>query len=157
MPVTARLSKAFYERLGEQVTNELVAWFNDVDATYRTDLRELNELNFARFDAKLEQRIAQVEAKIEQRFAQFEVKIEQRLAQFEVKFEQRLAQFEVKFEQRLAWLDAKWEKRFAQLDAKIETRAAATETRLLHWMFAFWTGNLVATAGIVFAVMRLGR
>ena len=146
MPVTARLSKAFYERLGEQVTNELVAWFNDVDATYRTDLRELNELNFARFDAKLEQRIAQVEAKIEQRFAQFEVK-----------FEQRFAQFEIKFEQRLAWLDAKWEKRFAQLDAKIETRAAATETRLLRWMFAFWTGNLVATAGIVFAVMRLGR
>jgi hypothetical protein len=25
-----------------------------VDLTYRTDLRELNELNFARFDAKLE-------------------------------------------------------------------------------------------------------
>ena len=146
MPVTARLSKAFYERLGEQVTNELVAWFNDVDATYRTDLRELNELNFARFDAKLEQRIAQFEAKIDQRFAQFEVKVEQ-----------RLAQFEIHFEQRLAWLDAKWEKRFAQLDAKIEMRAAATETRLLRWMFAFWTGNLVATAGIVFAVMRLGR
>ncbi|MGH7548559.1 MAG: hypothetical protein ACREMM_10345 [Gemmatimonadales bacterium] len=29
-------------------------WFNDVDATYRADFRELNELNFARFDAKLE-------------------------------------------------------------------------------------------------------
>ena len=27
-----------------------------VDATYRSDLRALNELNFARFDAKLEQR-----------------------------------------------------------------------------------------------------
>jgi hypothetical protein len=33
-----------------------------VDATYRSDLRELNELNFARFDAKLEQRIAEVKA-----------------------------------------------------------------------------------------------
>jgi len=31
-----------------------------VDATYRTELRELNELNFARFDAKLEQRVAEV-------------------------------------------------------------------------------------------------
>jgi len=28
--------------------------FNSVDATYRSDLREVNELNFARFDAKLE-------------------------------------------------------------------------------------------------------
>jgi hypothetical protein len=33
-----------------------------VDATYRPDLRELNELNYARFDAKLEQRIAEVRA-----------------------------------------------------------------------------------------------
>jgi len=32
--------------LGEDVTNELVEWFNSVDATYRGDLREVNELNF---------------------------------------------------------------------------------------------------------------
>ena len=66
MPVTARLSKAFYERLGEQVANELVEWFNAVDASYRTELRELNDLNFARFDAKLEQRIAEVKAELHQ-------------------------------------------------------------------------------------------
>ena len=62
MPVTAVLSKKFYEKFGEEVTNELVNWFNAVEATYRTDLRELNELNFARFDAKLEQRLAQVKS-----------------------------------------------------------------------------------------------
>ena len=62
MPVTAVLSKQFYEKFGEEVTNELVNWFNAVDATYRTDLRELNDLNFARFDAKLEQRLAQVKS-----------------------------------------------------------------------------------------------
>ena len=58
MAVTAKLSKRFYDVLGEDVANELVDWFNAVDLTYRTDLRELNELNFARFDAKLEQRMA---------------------------------------------------------------------------------------------------
>ncbi len=46
--MTARLSKRFYEVLGEDVANELVDWFNAVDLTYRTDLRELNERNFAR-------------------------------------------------------------------------------------------------------------
>ena len=35
MPVTARLSRAFYDRLGEDIAGELVAWFNDVDATSR--------------------------------------------------------------------------------------------------------------------------
>ena len=60
MPVTAKLSKRFYDVLGEDVANELVEWFNAVDLTYRSDLRELNELNFARFDAKLEQRLAEL-------------------------------------------------------------------------------------------------
>ena len=43
MPVTAKLSRKFYERLGDDITNELVDWFNMVDATYRSELRELNE------------------------------------------------------------------------------------------------------------------
>ena len=60
--MTARLSKRFYDVLGEEIASELVDWFNQVDETYRTDLRELNELNFARFDAKLEQRLAQVKS-----------------------------------------------------------------------------------------------
>ena len=37
-------------------------WFNAVDATYRADLREFNEVNFARFDAKLEQRLAELKS-----------------------------------------------------------------------------------------------
>jgi hypothetical protein len=64
VPVTARLSKRFYDVLGEDVANELVDWFNAVDLTYRADLRELNELNFARFDAKLEQRLAELRAEL---------------------------------------------------------------------------------------------
>jgi hypothetical protein len=62
VPVTAKLSKRFYDVLGEDIANELVDWFNAVDLAYRTDLRELNDLNFARFDAKLEQRIAELRA-----------------------------------------------------------------------------------------------
>jgi len=112
VPVTARLSKLFYDRLGEEIANELVEWFNKMDATYRADLREVNELNFARFDAKLEQRLAQFDAKLEQRLAQFEVKFEQRLAQFEVKFEHRLTRLEAHLERRLGdqtrWMFLCW-------------------------------------------------
>ncbi len=64
MPVTAKLSKHFYDVLGEDVANELVNWFNAVDLTYRADLRELNELNYARFEAKLEQRIVELRAEL---------------------------------------------------------------------------------------------
>ena len=80
MPVTAKLSKKFYERLGEDVANELVDWFNQVDATYRVDLREFNELSFQRFDARLEQRLAQFETKLERRLGHLETMVERRLA-----------------------------------------------------------------------------
>jgi len=53
MPVTAKLSRKFYETFGDELANEFVEWFNTVDATYRADLRDLNELNSARLDAKL--------------------------------------------------------------------------------------------------------
>jgi len=59
-----RLSKKFYDTFGDDIANDLVNWFNSVDATYRADLRELNELNFARFDAKLEQRLAELKAEL---------------------------------------------------------------------------------------------
>jgi hypothetical protein len=62
MPVIAKLSRSFYDKFGDEIANELVEWFNAVDATYRADLRELNELNFQRFDAKLEQRIAETKS-----------------------------------------------------------------------------------------------
>jgi len=64
MPVTARLSRKFYDTFGDEIANELVDWLNKVDAAYRSELRELNELNFARFDAKVEQRIAEVKAEV---------------------------------------------------------------------------------------------
>ena len=35
-------------------------WFNNVDTTYRADLRELADLQYARFEARLEHRIAEV-------------------------------------------------------------------------------------------------
>jgi hypothetical protein len=83
MPVTARLSRKFYERFGDELTNELVDWFNQVDTTYRGELRDLNELNFARFDAKLEQRAAQLDAKLEQRTAELKAELHGGLAALE--------------------------------------------------------------------------
>jgi hypothetical protein len=74
MPVTARLSRKFDERLGDDVANELVEWFNQVDAAYRSEFRDLFEVHFARFDAKLEQRIAEVKAELESKFAGLETK-----------------------------------------------------------------------------------
>ena len=88
MPVTARLSKQFYDRRGEAVTNELVDWFNQVDASYKSDLREMNELNFARFDAKLEQRLAEFGA-------EFHVELRTGLSSLDAKIDVTAAKIDV--------------------------------------------------------------
>ena len=74
MPVTAKLSRKFYETFGDEIANELVEWFNQVDATYRLELRELNDLNFARFDARVGERFAELELRLERRFALLDVR-----------------------------------------------------------------------------------
>ena len=88
MPVTAKLSRKFYEKLGDDVANELVDWFNMVDATYRSDLRELNELNYARFDAKLEQRIAELKAEFNSRITELRAEMRLGFKNADVKLEQ---------------------------------------------------------------------
>jgi hypothetical protein len=62
---------SFYEKFGDELTNELVEWFNQVDATYKLELRELNELNFARLEAKLAGAFDRMDA----RMAAFEARI----------------------------------------------------------------------------------
>ncbi len=97
MPVTAKLSKACYDQLGEQIANELVEWFNQVDLTYRNELREFNELNFQRFAARMDERIGASEAKVEVRFSQ----LEQRMSAIEATLERRLAS-------HTRWMFAVW-------------------------------------------------
>jgi len=68
MPVAVKFSEEFYNRFGHRLTDELVSYLNQIDSSYRSELRELNEFNFARFDAKLEQRVAELRADLRTEF-----------------------------------------------------------------------------------------
>lgn len=150
MPVTAKLSRRFYETFGDEIANELVEWFNQVDSTYRADLRELNELNFARFDAKLEQRIAELDSQFARRWLDFEAKVEMRLASFEAKVEERLATFEAKIAERLTTFETKIETRLAEFDLRLN----CVRAELIKWMFVFWIGTLAPLAGLIILLTR---
>lgn len=62
MPVTAKLSRKFYERLGDDVADELVDWFNAVDATYKSELKDVNDLNWERFKHYMDSRLNELRA-----------------------------------------------------------------------------------------------
>ena len=63
-----------------------------MDATYRSDLRELNELNFARFDAKLEQRLAELRAELHAGLAELRGELHTGLAALDARIERRLGE-----------------------------------------------------------------
>jgi septal ring factor EnvC (AmiA/AmiB activator) len=59
MAVTARLVSKFHDVLGEEASNDMVDWMNHVEAS-RSELRELNDQNFARFKAELAEQIGSI-------------------------------------------------------------------------------------------------
>ncbi|MDH3457767.1 MAG: hypothetical protein OER90_13090 [Gemmatimonadota bacterium] len=157
MPVTAKLSQKFYERLGEDLAQELVDWFNAVDATYRADLREFNELNFQRFDAKVEQRLAELRTHLERRLVESDARWEQRFTSLDKEVGRRLSIFGKDFEQQLTVLSKDVDRRLAELAgsvARLETtferRLGAVTNSLIRWMFGFWALTLGALAGILY-------
>ena len=86
VPVTAKLSRKFYDAFGDDIANELVEWFNAVDLTYRSQLRELNDSNFLRFDARVGQRMAELEARMVERFTALETRLDREIASLRQEF-----------------------------------------------------------------------
>jgi hypothetical protein len=122
VPVTARLSKRFYDVLGEDVANELVDWFNAVDLTYRANLRELNELNYARFEAKLEQRLVELRAELRAELAGLRAELRTELQEVRNEVHQGSMALE------------------------------RVRAELLRWMFGFWVTTLIGVAGLLIAL-----
>ena len=89
MAIATNFSQGFYDKLGHEVVEEMVNWFNQTDVEYRTQLRDLNDRNYARFEAKLEQRFSEQDAKWGERFGALEMAIERRFSEQDVKWERR--------------------------------------------------------------------
>ncbi len=118
----------------------MVNWFNQADTTYRTQLRELNDLNYSRFEAKLEQ---------------FGAKMDQRFAEQDAKWERRFANQSAEWERRFANQSAEWERRFGELSARmdkltaiVEAQPLAIQANLLKWMVVLWATTILAIVGI---------
>jgi len=101
VPITAKLSNKFYEKLGDEVANELVDWLNLVDTSYRQEFRELFEANFGRVEARLqtmEARIAGLETVMSSRMSDLETRL---LALVDAKLEKQKSSL-------LTWMFVFW-------------------------------------------------
>lgn len=68
MPVTAQQTRILREQFGDITATEIVAVLNNVEASSLAELRTLNELNFARFESKVDLRFSEYDANMADRF-----------------------------------------------------------------------------------------
>ena len=64
MPITAKLSRRFYERFGDDVVNELAEWLNTVDTSYRQEFKDLFEANFGRLEARMDAKLERLKSEL---------------------------------------------------------------------------------------------
>ena len=64
MPVTTRLVQRLHDVLGEEATDDLFAWWQETARVNRAEIREVADLYFARFEARLEKGLAEVRAEM---------------------------------------------------------------------------------------------
>lgn len=74
MPV-AKLSREFYERFGDKLTDELVNCLNAIEGSYRAELRDLFDAHFGRFEEKLERRLTDAKAELGIKIEQLRVEL----------------------------------------------------------------------------------
>jgi hypothetical protein len=138
VPVTAKLSRKFYETFGDDMANELVAWFNQVDATYRLEFRDLFDTNFARFDAKLEQRLAELRAELR-------AELHQEIAKLRAELYREVGELRSEMRAGFAGLEGRMLARMGVLEGRFGT----LEGHLVRWMFLFWAANLGTTIALI--------
>jgi DNA repair exonuclease SbcCD ATPase subunit len=155
MPVTARLSQKFYERFGDEIANELVDWFNAVDMTYQWQLKEVNELNWARaetrfssFDDRLDAFAATFEARLDALEAGFNSKLEA----LENRFDSKLEALENRFDSKLEALENRFDSKLEALEARVDAKLQRLRSELILWMFGFWTATVLPLMGLMLAL-----
>src|SRR6266508_1400954 len=147
MAITARLSHKLHQTLGDDAAEDLVTWMQQVDAQ-RVELRELNELNFARVDARFAEarQAARADlAELRQEMGSGFAETESGFAAVRQEMQSGFAGSDAKLaalheEMRVGFSDLRQE--MARLEAGLERRIGD----LIKWSFVFWVGAVGAIA-----------
>ncbi len=127
MPAPVKFSEKFYRTFGHDIVDELADWLGNMDLTYRTELRDLNDRNVARFESVLGRRIGEVRTE----------------------FRQEIGKARAELQREIGELRSEMKAGFAELESRLGMR-------LIRWMFLFWTGTTVTMLGVLLAILRIG-
>jgi hypothetical protein len=128
MPVTARLLQRLHEAIGDEATNDLFAWWEEAATVNRAAVREVADLYFARFDARLEKGLSEVRSEMDKGLSAVRSELDKGLAQARSDLYTGLA--------------------------GVRAEVADQRADLIKWMFIFWAGTVAPLAGLLIALTR---
>jgi hypothetical protein len=91
MPVTARLLQRLHESLGDDTTNDLFAWWEEAATVNRAAVREVADLYFARFEARLEKGLAEVRSEVDKGLSEVRSEMDKGFSKVRSEIDARLA------------------------------------------------------------------
>lgn len=103
------------------------SWFNQVDAQYKSELKDLAEGYYRRFQADLRGEIGTIRADLGTLRAELRAELHSEIGGLRGEM------------------------------GGLRAEMAGLRAELLKWMFGFWVGNVAATIGIVFAAIKLSH
>jgi len=155
VPVTAKLSRKFYERFGDEIANELVDWFNAVDSTYQGQLKEVNDLNWGRVETRFtafDERLDAVAVKFEAKLEGLESRMNSKLEALESRMDSRFKALESRMDSKLETLESRTDSELHGLEARLDTKIQRLRSELILWMFGFWTATVIPLVGLMLAL-----
>ena len=154
MPVTVKFSRKFYDTFGDEVANELVAWMNVVDDSYRNEFRDLFGANFGQVRAEM----AALRGELRGEMAALRSESRGEMAAFRTDLESLRTELRAEIRGETAALRGEMKGQgealrgeMAALRSEVHADIANLKAELLRWMFLFWVG----TMGTVLALLKL--
>ena len=168
MAITARLSSKLRQTLGDEAAEDLVNWMQQVDAQ-RAELRELNELNFARVDARfaeareatradlaelrqaMQADLSELREEMKAGFAELRQDSQADLAELRQVMQADRADLRQGRQADRSELREEMKAGFAELRqemSQLETRLERRIGDLIKWSFVFWVGAVGAIAAL---------
>lgn len=130
--------------------------------TYRNQLKEINELNWERFKAHLDARIAELRTDLRSEMGTLGAGLREDMQRGFAACEEKFAAIDSRFasiDSRFAAIDT----RFETTDGKIAGMGASLKDEfhrefrdLFRWMLAFWATTMISLIGLFVAFLKYG-
>ena len=151
MPVTARLLQRLHQMLGDDATNDLLAWWEEAATVNRVAVREVADLYYARFGDLLEKGLAELGRELEDKIAGLRTELHGEIGELRTELRGEIGELRTELHGEIGKLRTELHGEIG----KLRTDLAAQRADLIKWMFLFWAGTVLPLAGLMVALLKL--